>query len=79
MSAATIVFADIVGFSRKPSGEQRHLIEELTSEVVHELRVLLNPPMEAPSVLAMPTGDGMALAFLHKPNQVWNRATLLHL
>ena len=79
MSAAAIVFADIVGFSRKPSGEQRHLIEELTSEVVHELRVLLNPPMEAPSVLAMPTGDGMALAFLHKPNQVWNRATLLRL
>lgn len=76
MPAATILFTDIVGFSRKPTAEQRRLVNALTAEVIHELRPLLMPPMDAPSILALPTGDGMALAFLHRPNQSWDRSTL---
>jgi class 3 adenylate cyclase len=77
MSAATILFTDIVSFSKKPTAEQRRLVETLTSEVVHELRTLLIPPMDTPSIIALPTGDGLALAFLHRSNRLWNRTTIL--
>ena len=77
MSAATILFTDIVSFSKKPTAEQRRLVESLTSEVVHELRVLLNPPLDTPSIVALPTGDGLALAFLHRANQSWDRVIIL--
>ncbi|MBM3240384.1 hypothetical protein FJZ31_29225 [Candidatus Poribacteria bacterium] len=77
MSAATILFTDIVSFSTKPTAEQRRLVEALTSEVVHELRTLLIPPLDTPSIVALPTGDGLALAFLHRTNQPWNRTTIL--
>ena len=76
MSAATILFTDIVSFSKKPTSEQKRLVESLTAEVVHEVRTLLNPPMENPSVIALPTGDGMALAFLHRSDHPWTRATI---
>lgn len=79
MSAATILFSDIVSFSRKSTAEQRRLVDALTSEVVHELRLLLIPPLDTPSVVALPTGDGLALAFLHRPNQPWDCTTILHL
>lgn len=79
MPAATILFTDIVGFSKKPTAEQSRLVNGLTAEIIHELRMLLSPPMDTPNILAMPTGDGMALAFLHKPNQPWNRTTIFNL
>lgn len=77
MSAATVVFTDIVSFSKKPTAEQRQLVESLTSEIVYELRTLLTPPLAEPSIVALPTGDGLALAFLHRTNQPWNFATIL--
>lgn len=76
MSAATILFSDIVSFSKKPTAEQKRLVESLTSEVIHELRGLLNPPLDKPSLIALPTGDGLALAFLHPTNQRWTCATI---
>src|SRR3990172_12790262 len=79
MSAATIVFTDIVSFSEKPTAEQRRLVEVLTSEVVHELRTLLIPPLDTPSIVALPTGDGLALAFLHRTNHPWDHTTILRL
>ncbi len=79
MSAATIVFTDLVGFSKKPTAEQHHLVEALTSEIVHELRTLLFPPISSPSLIALPTGDGLALAFLHSTNQPWNFQAVLSL
>ncbi|MEW6236232.1 MAG: adenylate/guanylate cyclase domain-containing protein [Candidatus Omnitrophota bacterium] len=79
MSAATILFTDIVSFSKKPTAEQRRLVESLTSEVVHELRTLLIPPLDTPSIIALPTGDGLALAFLHRTNHPWSHTTILHL
>ncbi len=78
MSAATVVFTDIASFSKKPTAEQRRLVEALTSEVLHELRTLLIPPLDMPSLVALPTGDGLALAFLHRANQPWGRSTILH-
>ena len=79
MSAATILFTDVEGFSRRPTAEQRRLIEGLTREVEHEVRSLLRPALGSPAVIALPTGDGMALAFLHEAEPRWNRATLLSL
>jgi len=77
MSAATILFTDIVSFSKKPTAEQRRLVESLTSEVLNELRTLLTPSLDTPSIVALPTGDGLALAFLHRSNQHWDRSTIL--
>ncbi len=79
MAAATILFTDIVGFSKKPTVEQRRLVESLTSEIVHELRTLLSPPLDTPSIVALPTGDGLALGFLHRTNQPWDRTTIFRL
>lgn len=79
MSAATILFTDVVSFSKKPTAEQKKLVESLTAEVIYELRPFLNPPLDLPAVIALPTGDGLALAFLHKANHFWNRSTILNL
>ncbi len=79
MSAATILFTDIVSFSKKPTAEQRRLVDSLTSEVVPELGVLLNAQRGTPSIVALPTGDGFALAFLHQTNQPWDHTTILRL
>lgn len=79
MSAASIVFVDIVNFSSKPTAEQKRLVDSLTCEVLHELRSLLNPPRAWPDVIALPTGDGLAMAFLHEINRSWEHATILHL
>src|SRR5438874_6686906 len=79
MAAATIVFMDIVGFSKKPTSEQKRLVEGLTDEVMHCIRTLLKPPFQIPEVLALPTGDGMALVFLHSAPRRWSHHTIYHL
>src|SRR3990170_10253 len=79
MSAATIMFLDIVGFSRNPNSRQRELVDSLTAEVTSSLSALMSPPTDTPHVVAMPTGDGMALAFLHQPNQPWDISTIMSL
>lgn len=79
MSAATLVFADVVGFSKKPTAQQKQLVEALTAEVIHELRPYLVPPLVNPEIVALPTGDGMALAFVHSATRHWDRNTLLGL
>lgn len=79
MPAASIVFVDIVRFSTKSTAEQKWLVESLTCEVLHSLRSLLNPPHAFPNTIALPTGDGLALAFLHESNRSWEHATILNL
>jgi len=79
MSAATIMFIDVVDFSKNPNDRQRELVDSLTTEVMYSIRSLMDPPMENPHVVAMPTGDGMALAFLHKANQPWDISTIMSL
>ncbi|MDH5387160.1 MAG: hypothetical protein OEY06_01780 [Gammaproteobacteria bacterium] len=78
MSAATIVFTDIVGFSKKPTADQKRLVEALTSEVADELGALFSLEDKS-DIVALPTGDGLALAFLHRTNQLWNHGTILSL
>ena len=75
MTAATIIFNDIVGFSKKSTEEQRTFVNLLTVEIIHEIRYLLEPPNCKPCVIALPTGDGVALAFLHDATQQWNIST----
>ncbi|GEM_PF-665618 len=77
-AAATIMFLDIVGFSRNPNSRQKELVDSLTTEVTSNLSSLLNTPLET-HVVAMPTGDGMALAFLHRPKQPWDISTIMSL
>ncbi len=79
MPAATIVFTDIVGFSRKPTAVQKSLVESFTKEVFEELRPVLKPSNRKQAALALPTGDGMAVVFLHGSSVAWNLSTILHL
>lgn len=79
MSAATIVFTDIAGFSRKSTAEQRRLVEALNTEIQAALGRLLNPADGSPDLIALPTGDGAALAFLHKERPLWTTETILAL
>lgn len=79
MSAATVVFTDIVGFSRKPSAEQKRLVEALTAEITSELQSLLALSNGERELIALPTGDGVALAFLHSAGRHWSHATVLGL
>lgn len=71
MSAATIVFCDIVGFSKKSSDLQKDIIQSLNSEVTHELFKYIRSLFESPRIIAIPTGDGMAIALLHDSHN-WN-------
>ena len=77
MVAATILFTDIVSFSKKSTAEQRRLIDALTSEIVYELRTLLKPPLGNPDIIALPTGDGLSLVFLHQSSKSWDRNAIL--
>ncbi|KAF0180902.1 MAG: putative adenylate/guanylate cyclase [Limisphaerales bacterium] len=79
MPAATIVFTDIVGFSKQNSADQQRLLNALNAEVRHALGGFLNPPDGSPDLIALPTGDGMALVFLDKPRKLWDGDTLLKL
>lgn len=79
MTAATVLFTDIVAFSKKPTTEQRQHVESLTAEVGAELGQLLVIHSDARQVVALPTGDGLALAFLHCAAQTWNHSTVVRL
>lgn len=62
MVHATIIFCDIVGFSRNNDDFQTELICKLSAEVTHELFFRLSEV--EPSVIFLPTGDGLAIALL---------------
>lgn len=61
MSSAIIIFTDIVSFSKEATAGQRQLIEGLTAEV----RELISGPIARDEAIALPTGDGLAIAFLN--------------
>jgi class 3 adenylate cyclase len=79
MSAATIIFTDVVSFSKKPTAYQKKLVEGLNKEVINEIGHLLNSPKKSPNIIVLPTGDGLAITFLHKVKNLWDRSTLLNL
>jgi hypothetical protein len=71
MSSATIVFCDIVGFSKKSADVQLDTIQSLNAEVTHELYKYIPPTYESPQIVTIPTGDGMVIALLHNEHQKW--------
>jgi hypothetical protein len=71
MDVATIVFCDIVGFSRRNDEELQKLTHSLNAEVAHELYDHLSEIRSSPSVICLPTGDGMAIALLSKDTAAW--------
>src|SRR6266436_3773892 len=75
MSAATIIFFDIAGYSKKSTAQQRELRRSLTEWVRSELRALPSPAAE--NVIKHPAGDGMLLAFLHQEENPWRNDVLL--
>ncbi len=83
VTAATILFTDIVAYSKRNTHDQKRLINSLNAKVSFELRELLLPVLGEPEVVALPTGDGMALGFLHGAQQAWTTRkifeVLLHL
>ncbi|MHB2025080.1 MAG: adenylate/guanylate cyclase domain-containing protein [Elusimicrobiota bacterium] len=61
MSSAIIIFADIVSFSKEATAGQLQLIEGLTAEV----KKSAGEAIERGNAIALPTGDGLAVAFLN--------------
>lgn len=76
MSSATIMCCDIVGFSKKSTADQRSLIDEITTSLAQELKLFLQPASGEPGLIALPTGDGLALTFLHVEDKGWDRSKL---
>ena len=64
MPSATIVFSDIVSFSELSNEAQVDAVQSLSADVAHELYAFFTMPGRSPSFVTLPTGDGMAVAFL---------------
>ena len=77
MAAATIVFADIVGFSTKRTSLQREVIDSFNKELRSFLQQFYNPLTGESEVIALPTGDGACLSFLlDNDDRKWNERTI---
>ena len=79
MKTVVVVFFDIVGFSRFPSQIQKKLIDSVTKTVLSLLAPLLEVSKELPEVIALPTGDGMALVFIRHEKQAWDIKIIMNL
>lgn len=79
MSSATILFCDVVGFSRKSAKLQRSIVESLTSEVSYFIRKYHLKPFKETEIVALPTGDGVALAYIHSGQQSWDAESIIKL
>jgi class 3 adenylate cyclase len=79
MKTAVVVFFDIVGFSKFPSQIQKKLIESATKMVLSLLEALINVKSNYPEVIALPTGDGMAIAFIRNEKQSWDFDKIMNL
>lgn len=64
MPGATLLFCDVSGFSLQNDEVQKNTILGLNAEVTHELYGYLPAPQHAPSVLFLPTGDGLGIVLL---------------
>lgn len=79
MSSATILFCDVVGFSRKSNKLQRIIVESLTAEVAYFVRRYQLKPFQQTEIIALPTGDGIAVAYIHSTNQSWQAESIVQL
>lgn len=78
MSSATIIFSDVVGFSKLPGFTQKMVVSSLTNEIMYEIReYLVNNLSLIPNAIALPTGDGVAVVLIHNEPSVWTKEILL--
>ena len=77
MPSSTILFCDIVGFSKLPADGQIKIVNLLTQETADYIKKWLNPPTGRPEVIGLPTGDGLALAFLEYERPSWKLEDVL--
>lgn len=63
MSGTTVVFCDIVGFSKMDAESQEYLVMSLSACAANQLYSELREPLHRRTVIVLPTGDGMAIAF----------------
>ncbi len=77
MPGSTILFTDIVGFSRVSSERQVQLASELQATAREMVAAWLTPPTGSPELVALPTGDGVALIFLSGERPSWTFADVL--
>jgi class 3 adenylate cyclase len=66
LAEAYVLFCDIVGYSKQPMEIQRELIQKL-QQIIGAIPEYENA-LGQQRVIAIPTGDGMALAFFHAPD-----------
>lgn len=64
LSPATLLFCDVVGFSKYPSEKQQKLIISLNAEVAKEVFPLLGGYNTRPRCICLPTGDGLLVVIL---------------
>jgi hypothetical protein len=76
MSAATFIYFDIVGYSKKSAPQQRDLRASFTEWLLSELRSTLPP--DSDEVVMSPAGDGILLVFEHRDDQHWAKDTLFN-
>lgn len=67
MAAATILFVDIVGYSRKSAVNENKLLQMFNAALRPHVRALFR--LKPEQLLCLPTGDGVALTFLHVNGQ----------
>src|SRR4051794_20641887 len=64
MENATVIFCDVVGFSKRNGAKQFQIINSLNKRVSRLLDQHLSYIGHSPNILYLPTGDGMAVVFL---------------
>jgi len=79
MSSATSLFCDIAGFSRKSNKLQRIIVESLTAEVAYFIGKYQRKPFRQTEIVALPTGDGVAVAYVHSSDQSWQAESIIQL
>ena len=70
LEIAYVLFIDIVGYSKLLIDQQRRLLE-LLNEIVRGTEQFRKAEASH-RLITIPTGDGMALVFIHAPKRPWN-------
>ena len=80
MASGTIIFSDVVGFSKLSTIEQKVVVNSLTNEIMYEIREHLAGNLSImPNAIALPTGDGVAIVLVHNEPNVWSTEILVRL
>ena len=77
MTTVTVIFIDIVEFSKKPTWLQSKIIKDFNDAIHKALTLLKLNDLSSPSIAGFPTGDGLALSFSHSDVKQLNQDDLL--